>query len=180
MYVFQRWGRLGLTKVVYREAHTHTLDHSSWTLLAEDEEKEKYMYQLLHLLPDCIITSLIKNTISFNYHNDQKVRMFINGDIRPKEMLLMAGIYLNITRRSKIGIVPHVADQHAGKWLTSKQVNSLIDKVKIYVANKQDPNSLTVNRGIDTALGQFNPSTTSNSRHFPLLPNTVSMDRVNE
>ena len=92
----------------------------------------------------------------------------------------MAGIYVKVARRSKIGIMPHVADQHAGKWFTSKQIKSLIDKVNTYVANKQDPSSLTANKGIDTALGRFNPSTTSNGRRFPLLPNTVSTDQVNQ
>lgn len=37
------WGRLGLAKVIYREARTRAPDRSSWTLLAEDEEKEKYV-----------------------------------------------------------------------------------------------------------------------------------------
>ena len=70
---------------------------------------------------------------------------------------------------------------------TSKQVKSLIDKVDIcgkqarsrFFDSKQG-NSLTANKGIDTALGRFNPSTTSNGRRFPLLPKTVSTDRVNQ
>ena len=147
--------------------------------MVEDEEKEKYVYQLLHLLPQRIIISLIKNTISFDYHDDPEVRMFVHSDMMPKVIQPMAGLYVNVARRPKIGLMPNAADQHAGKWLNSKQVKSLIDKVKIYVANKQDPSSLTANRGIDTAVGRFNPSKVFNGRRFPLLPDTVAMIRVN-
>ena len=56
------------------------MEYSSWTDLAEDEGKEKYVNQLLHLLPDRIVVSLIKNTLAFDYHNDLEVRRFINGD----------------------------------------------------------------------------------------------------
>ena len=89
---FLSWGRLGLSKVIYEEARTRAPEHSSWKLLAEDEEKEKYVYQLLHLLPDRIITSLIKNTLSFDYHNDLEVKRFVNSDMTPKEMQPMAGV----------------------------------------------------------------------------------------
>ncbi len=177
---FVSWGRLGLSKFIYKEARARAPDHFSWNLLADDEEKERYVYQLLHLLPDRIITSLIKNTLSFDYHHDLEVKRFVNSDMIPKEMQPMAGIYINIARRSKLGLMPNVMDQHAGKWLSSKQVKSLIDKVKVYVANKPDPNSLAANRGIDTALGRFNPSTTLNGRRFALLPDTISTTRVNQ
>ena len=143
-------------------------------------ETEKYVYQLLHILPDCIITSLIKNTLAFDYHNDIEIKRFVNSDMTPKEMQPMAGIYINIARKSKIGLMPNTPDKHAGKWLNSKQVQGLIDKVKVYVANKQDPNSVASNRGIDTALGRFNPSTNPNGRRFSLLPDTLSTTRVNQ
>ena len=143
-------------------------------------ETEKYVYQFLHILPDCIITSLIKNTLAFDYHNDIEIKRFVNSDVTPKEMQPMAGIYINIARRSNIGLMPNTPDKHAGKWLNSKQVQGLIDKVKVYVANKQDPNSVASNRGIDTALGRFKPSTDPNGRRFSLLPDTLSTTRVNQ
>ena len=57
-----------------------SVECSSWNYLAEDEEKEKSVYQLLHLLPDRIVVSLIKNTFAFDYHNDLEVKRSINGD----------------------------------------------------------------------------------------------------
>lgn len=177
---FQSWGRLGLSKVIYEEARSRASDHSSWELLAQDAEKELYVYQLLNLLPDPIIESLIKNTIAFDYQNDLEVKRFVHSDMIPKEVQKMAGIYINIARRSKLGLMPNSKDPNAGRWLTSNQVRSLIDKVKIYVANKQDSSSVASNNAIDTALGRFNPSTTANGRRFTLFPDSTSAARVNE
>ena len=84
----------------------------------------------------------------------------------PREMSPMAGIYINIARRSN-PVLPHQVDAHAGKWMTPTQVKSLIDKVKVYVANKSDPQSLAANMSIDNAVGRFSPSYPT-ERRFPL------------
>ena len=166
--------------MIYEEARSRASDHTSWNLLAEDEGKELHVYQLLNGLPDHIIASLIRNTIAFDYQNDLDVRRFVNSNMMPREMQPMAGVYINIARRSKIGLVPNSKDQQAGKWLSSNQIRSLIDKVKIYVANKQDSNSIASNNAIDSALGRFNPSTTASGRRFTLPPDSTSTNRVNE
>ncbi|KAK0510737.1 hypothetical protein JMJ35_007169 [Cladonia borealis] len=180
LYAFLSWGRLGLSKVIYQEARARASDHGSWDLLAQDETKELYVYQLLNLLPDAIIISLIKNTLAFDYHNDLEVKRFVVSDMMPKEMLPMAGIYVNIARRSKIGLMPNVIDRNAGRWLTSNQVKRLIQKVEIYLANKQDPNSLAWNSAIDNAFGRFNPSSSATGRRFTLPPNSASAAKVKE
>ena len=41
--------------------------------------KEKYIYELLHLLPDRIITSLIRQILSVDDHNDLDVSRFVNS-----------------------------------------------------------------------------------------------------
>ena len=105
--------------------------------------------------PIVLSLPLIKNTISFNYYNDPEVRLLVHSGMIPKEIKPIAGLYFNVARRPKIGLMPNPADQHAGKWLNSKQVKSLIDKIKICVANKKDANPLIANKGIDTALGRF-------------------------
>ena len=166
--------------MIYEEARSRASDHSSWNLLAEDEGKELYVYQLLNGLPDHIIASLIRNTIAFDYQNDLDVRRFVNSNMMPREMQPMAGVYINIARRPKIGLVPNSKDQQAGKWLSSNQIRSLIDKVKIYVANKQDSNLIASNNVIDSALGRFNPSTTASGRRVTLPPDSTSTNRVNE
>lgn len=89
---FPDWGRLGLSKVIYEEARTRASDHSSWSLLAEGEGKEQYVYQLPNPLPDQIIASLIRNTIAFDYRNNSEVQRFVNSDMTPKEMRPMAGV----------------------------------------------------------------------------------------
>ena len=182
LHASQSWGRLGLSKAIYEEARAWAAatDHSSWVLLAEDEEKDQHVYHLLNMLPDPSSFSLIRNTIAFDYHNDSEVRRFVTSDMMPKEMQPMAGIYIKIVRRSMIGLVPNSKNQQAGKWLSSIQIRSLIDKVKICVANKQDPNSVASNNAIVSALGRFNPSTTVSGRQFTLPPDSTSTHRVNE
>ena len=152
---FNSLGRLGLSKFIYEEAQNRATEHYSWKLLADDEEKEKYVYQLLHLLPDQVIRSVIRNTLSRDARTNPAVKSFVDSEMIPREMSPMAGIYINIARRSNL-VLPQQVDPHAGKWLTPNQVKSLIDKVKIYVANRSDQQSLTTNTSIDNAVGRFN------------------------
>ena len=167
---FRGLGRLGLSKVIYREARDRANEHFSWRLLADDEEKEKYVYQLLHLLPNQIITSLIRNTLASDARTNPEVKKFVEGEMTPREMSPMAGIYINIARRSNL-VLPHQVDAHAGKWMTPTQVKSLIDKVKVYVANKSDPQSVAANMSIDNAVGRFSPSYPT-ERRFPFESST--------
>ena len=172
---FRSFGRLGLSKFIYREARDRANERHSWRLLADDEEKEKYVYQLLHLLPNQIITSLIRNTLAFDARTNSEVKKFVEGEMTPREMSPMAGIYINIARRSNL-VLPHQVDPHAGKWMTPTQVKSLIDKVKVYVANKSDPQSLAANMSIDNAVGQFSPSYPT-ERRFP-FESSINCGRV--
>lgn len=173
---FNSLGRLGLARVIYKEAQSRAMEHSSWKLLADDEEKEKYVYQLLHLLPDEVITSVIRNTLARDARTNP-VKSFVVGEMTPREMSPMAGIYINIARRSDL-VLPQQVDPHAGKWLTSNQVKSLIDKVEVYVANKPDAQSLTTNASIDNAVGRFN-SQHKTDRRFS-LDSSQSRSRVLE
>ena len=65
-----------------------------------------------------------------------KARSFHKNTATLSILQPIAMIYINIARRSNIGFMPNAADQHAGKWMSSKQVKSLIDKVTIYVGAK--------------------------------------------
>ena len=167
---FHSFGRLGLSKFIYQEARDRATDqateHYSWSLLADDEEKEKFVYQLLHLLPDQVITSLIRNTLALDARTNPEVKRFVDSEMKPREMSPMAGIYINITRRSNL-ILPPQVDPHAGKWMTPTQVKSLVDKVRAYVANEDDLQSLSTNMSIDNAVSRFSPSHLT-ERRFPL------------
>ena len=163
---FRSLGRLGLSKFIYEEARGRAIEHSSWRLLAEDEEEEKHVYQLLHLLPDYIITSLIRNTLSYDARTNPAVKSFVNAEMVPKEISTTAGIYINIARRVNIAPPPQV-DPHAGKWLTPRQVKSMLDMVETYLANKPDPQSVMINTNIDNAVSRFSPQSSSD-RRFPV------------
>ena len=174
---FNSLGRLGLSKFVYEEAQSRAMEHYSWKLLADDEEKGKYVYQLLHLLPDQVITSVIRNTLARDARTNRAVKSFVVSEMTPREMSPMAGIYINIARRSDL-VLPQQVDPHAGKWLTPNQVKSLIDKVEVYMANKSDAQSLTTNASIDNAVGRFN-SQYKTDRRFS-LDSSQSRSRVLE
>ena len=174
---FHSFGRHGLCKFIYQAARDRARDHSSWKLLADDEEKEKFVYQLLHQLPDQVIKSLIRNTLALDAKTITEVKKFVDSEMMPREMATMAGIYVNIARRSNL-VLPNQVDQHAGKWMTATEVKSLIDKVKCYVANKSDALSLATNSSIDNAVGRFNSSYPT-ERRFQ-LDSSTSRDKVLE
>ena len=171
---FRGLGRLGLAKFIYQAARDRYNDHSSWELLADDEGKEKFVYQLLHSLPNEVLTSLIKNTLALDARTNPEVKRFVQDEMMPRRMRPMAGIYINIARRS-IPVIPGHQDLHAGKWLTANQVKSLIAKVTCYVDNYSDKQSMETNSGIDNAVSPFNSSYPE--RRFP-LNSSDSRDKV--
>ena len=163
---FRGLGRLGLAKFIYQAARDRYNDHWSWKLLAGDEGKDKFVYQLLHSLPNEVLISLIKNTLAIDAQTNPAVKKFVEDEMMPRQMRPMAGIYINIARRS-FPVVPGYKDLHAGKWLTANQVKSLIAKVKCYLDNNSDKQSVATNWGIDDAVSPFNSSYPT-ERRFPL------------
>ena len=173
---FHSFGRHGLCKFIYQAARDRA-SHYTWKLLADDEEKEKFVYQLLHQLPDQVIKSLIRNTLAFDARTIPEVKKFVNSEMTTMEVATMAGIYVNIARRGNL-FLPNQVDQHACKWMTATEVKSLIDKVKCYVANKSDAQSLATNSSIDNAVSRFNSSYPT-ERRFQVDSGT-SRDKVLE
>ena len=174
---FRGLGRLGLAKFIYQAARDRSKDHWSWKLLAGDEGKEKFVYQLLHSLPNEVINSLIRNTLALDIQTDPAVKKFVDDEMMPRQMRSMAGIYINIARRS-LPVVPGQKDPHVGKWMTANQVKSLIAKVKCYRNNNTDKQSVETNREIDNACGSFNSSYLTD-RRFPLT-SADSRDKVRD
>ncbi len=62
------WGRHGLSTFIYEKARDRAMKHYSWRLLADDEEQEKFVYQLLHLLPTGSLPSRRK-VLRYNHRN---------------------------------------------------------------------------------------------------------------
>ena len=59
--------------------------------------------------------------LQFNYHNDFRVKAFVNSEMIPKEMMPLAGIYINFARRVNISLMPHAAAQHSRRMLYDQQ-----------------------------------------------------------
>lgn len=110
---------------------------SSWYAIIEDEDVDKtgYTLQLLLQLPDCIIKSLIQNTLPLDYANNSDVRSFVirhMGTNKP-----YAGIYVNIpTRAPRRGSLPLSGVHGTGEFLSSDEAERLIQRVERYIANK--------------------------------------------
>lgn len=110
---------------------------SSWYAILEDEEVEKTCYtsRLLMQLPDCIIKSLIQNTLPSDYTNDSEVKSFVIRHMRT--CIPYAGIYVNIPTRSPgPGSLPLSGVPGKGEFLSSDEAERLIQRVELYIANK--------------------------------------------
>ena len=110
---------------------------NSWYAIIEDEEDNDtcYTFQLLMQLPDCIIKSLIRNTLAYDYAKDKDVREFVNRHMKTHNPY--AGIYVNIpTRAPPPGSLAFSGTTGGSEFLSSDEVERLIERVERYVANK--------------------------------------------
>ena len=136
----QRWGLRGYILEEARRKWASIGKGStscSWYAIIEDEEVENtyYTFNLLMQLPDCIIKSLIQNTLAFDYANDREVRAFVNR--RMKTNVPYAGIYLNIpTRSPPPGGLELSGAPGKGEFLSSEEAERLIQRVETYIANE--------------------------------------------
>ena len=121
---------------------------NSWYAIIEDEEDMNtcYTLQLLMQLPDCIIKSLIKNTLAYDYARDPEVKGFVNRHMKP--YIRYAGIYVNIPTRSlPAGSLALSGTTGRGEFLSSDEVERLIKRVERYIANK--PADYVENSNVD-------------------------------
>ena len=136
----QRWGLRCEILEEARRKWTSTgkgSKNSSWYAIIEDEEVDKTCYtsKLLMQLPDCIIKSLIQNTLAFDYANNPEVKSFVIRHM--KNSVPHAGIYVNIPTRSPgPGSLPLSGVPGRGEFLSSDEAERLIQRVERYIANK--------------------------------------------
>ena len=138
----RRWGLHGeiLEEARRRWNTSGGSTSNSWYSIIEDEEIDKtcYTFQLLMQLPDCIIKSLIQNTLAFDYANSTEVQGFVIRHMKTR--IPYAGIYVNIVRRglppgslTLYGAVPK------GEFLSCDEAELLIKRAERYTEN-QPPN----------------------------------------
>ena len=144
--------RLGLREEIVEEARRRwnssgNSPTSSWkSIIDESVDKTCYTLQLLTQLPDCIIKSLIRNTLAFDYANDPNVQMFVSRHMRTSTAY--AGIYVNIIRRGlPTGSLALSGTMGKGDFLSCEEAEKLIKRVERYIANK--PADYTVNTRVD-------------------------------
>ena len=137
---FRAYGRLGLVECIYEEAKERKsgIGGKYWDFLKEDWQTDCSMLQLSMLLPDAVLESLIRKSFASDCWKDSEIRQFASQYMNLE--LPCAGIYVNILTNSpksfefkRLSIASNV---ESGKWLTSDQVKTVLQKVKIYVVNK--------------------------------------------
>ena len=110
---------------------------NSWYKVITDQTTNEYTYSLLQLLPDCVIRSLIRNTLAYDYHYDKRVKHFV--DHRMKTTTPYAGIYVNICTLapspSYKALLMTAQSARDGRWLSSRQVEHFISRAERYMAN---------------------------------------------
>ena len=138
---FRSFGRWGLVDAIYKFAKRQR-PHKSWQIVIDDvDERTYYMYQLTMLLPNNVIESLIQNTLPYDYVRDKDVKRFVNQHMNVN-LSSYPGIYINILTHAanQIGYraVTTTKPGFEGEWLTSKEVEGLLDRVKKYVENEEE------------------------------------------
>lgn len=186
---FDASGRLGLAKVIYDEARFGKAQHpgSSWDILIDDGtpdvngKVQGYVFLLLTLLANFIIRSLIKNNIAFDVANNRQLREYVTKEMVAPAKPKRAGIYANVLRsvRGPGQFITNIKPADHGKWLTSNEVATLLEKVRVYIDNKNDPISQAENLKIDRVFTpQWKPSYPTERRFMPGAG--VSMARAAE
>lgn len=164
----RRWGLRGeIVAEARRRLHSVAKGSkkSSWHAIIEDEEDDEtcYTFQLLMLLPDCIIESLIKNTLAYDYANDPKVKAFVIR--RMKTHVPYAGIYVNIpTRAPPPGSLTFSGSTGQGEFLSSDEAELLMKRIGRYVANQSA--DYGENSKVDNFFKAAKPGTNPNERRF--------------
>ncbi len=138
---------------------------NSWYAIIEDEEDDEtcYTFQLLMLLPDCIIKSLIQNTLAYDYAKDKEVKGFVNRHM--KTHIPYAGIYVNIpTRSPPPGSLALSGVTGEGEFLSCDEAERLIKRVERYIANR--PANYVENTKVDCFLKASKSTPEPSKRKF--------------
>lgn len=146
---FENLDYIGLEQYILQFARRQCQDGSapnSYKLIVGDYEKKTgYVFILLHLLPPSVIRSLIRNTLPFDKTNDPDVKEFYDSEMAIQDSC--AGVYIRWVCNAPGMVVSPASAAAEGKFLTSKQIQQMLDLVQEYLDNKASSES--VNNTID-------------------------------
>ncbi|KAL8793674.1 MAG: hypothetical protein Q9195_003723 [Heterodermia aff. obscurata] len=104
-------------------------------LLRDEKEKTNHVASLLAMLPDKIIMALLRGELPGQYKEDKEVRDFVDKHMEPREL---PGIYVNLLSNDD------------GHWLSSQDMETLIEKVERYIdvdpSGKPRPDQVAVDK----------------------------------
>jgi len=158
LYFFEKEGYWGLAVTMYeRAAQEHTgSSNSYWKSLVEDCGTTWFLYQYLLSLPSNVICSLIRNTITYDFHHDNEIRKFV--ELYMYTNISLPGIYLQVLARGnqmtqiqlRNALLP--SDPDKGKWLSANELRAMLDFLKEYLGKGavSDGKALDFDRILDS------------------------------
>ncbi|KAG6999584.1 hypothetical protein G7Y79_00034g070070 [Physcia stellaris] len=148
--IFHMNGRRGLQQAFYAYAKAQLRDantqeewrviesNASWNhLLRDEKDGTNHVLTLLHTLPDFMILTLLRGELAYRCESDAKVATYVKEHM---SLNLGPGIYLNILH------------DHDGRWLSSKEMSTVLDTLDAYVDGDGSGSPTTLQMQIDQAI----------------------------
>ena len=151
--IFHIDGRRGLQQAFYAYARAQLNDankhekwrlsnsKASWNYLLQDEkEGTNHVLTLLHTLPDFIILTLLRGELAYQRKKDAKVAKFVMDHMSLNNW---PGIYINILHG------------HDGRWLSSKEMSTVLDTLDDYVDGDATGSPTALQKQIDQRISSW-------------------------
>ena len=134
LWVFQHQGYWGLASELYRQAQEMsqkgTRAASCAKIVDDYDNGHNTVFLQLLSLPDYIIESLIKNTICYDKHHDERIAQYIESQMCAIEF---PRVYLNVSSRDVCGPNAVNDDRNKGRWLSAEEAKDLMMSIKHYL-----------------------------------------------
>ena len=122
LHAFEHQGHWGLAMELYLQAERKMNSGSkpaSWRKIAEDRTNEHFtVYIQLLTLPDFIIPSLIRNTITLDRVSNSRIHQYILSQMEPT---VLPGVYVNILTRGAPAFAAQRQVASNGVWLSPRE-----------------------------------------------------------
>ncbi|KAL9023908.1 MAG: hypothetical protein Q9196_006890 [Gyalolechia fulgens] len=150
---FKASGPAGVAHFLYEECQAEKAagvhKSSTWDIIIQDGNNgNQYVTLLLSMLPEVVIESLIKGTLNYDMRQNQKVRHYVNVYMGSSGY---PGIYLYTIVYPAVSIFAPGVSVNGGRWLSTNQISSLLDKYTAYI---EDTDQVT-NDAVDAMFGGY-------------------------
>ncbi|KAL8761583.1 MAG: hypothetical protein Q9184_002291 [Pyrenodesmia sp. 2 TL-2023] len=136
---------MALAKVLYDEAE----DEMKRGRVDSDRDNEAFqVVSLLNTLPPDVTISLIQGTLAYDLLRNESTKDFYDQFMQPDDH---PGIFMRILARSDASLLD-TGDDDRGLWLSSAQVERILDAFEAYLLNISMGNDIDLNYTQEVAL----------------------------